>query len=137
MTLGDFVQPGTIPKPLVIGRSGRLIFGFGALVFFAWMVIQRESVIGSDVPDLGWWIGGFFAFYYLPDLFIVGLSRPWGRWPQAAAVLIAIALLAADFAAYGTGWAPPLGWGVFIFTAFFYVVIGVAFLLAAFLAVPG
>ena len=68
---------------------------------------------------------------------MVGFSRPWGRRPQAAGLLIALALLVADFAAYGTGWAPPLGWGVFIFMAFFFSLIGVAFLAAAALAVPG
>ena len=78
-----------------------------------------------------------FAFYYLPDMVVVGFSRQWGRKPQAVAVLIAIALLAVDLAAYGAGWAPPLGWGVYIFTAVFYGLIGVAFLMAAVLAVPG
>ena len=43
MPLGDFLEPGTIAKPLPIGRSGRLIFGVGALVYFAWSIIERES----------------------------------------------------------------------------------------------
>ena len=137
MPLGAFVQPGTIPKPLKIGRAGRLIFGVGALYYFAWLIIGRESLIDPSSIDLGLWVDVFFAFYYLPDLFVVGLSRPWGRWPQAAALLISTALLVADFAAYGSGWGPPLAWAIYTFTAFFYGLIGVAFLLAAFLAVPG
>ena len=56
---------------------------------------------------------------------------------QAAGLFIALAIVVADFVAYGTGWAPPLGWGVFIFTAFFFGLIGCAFLVAAALAVPG
>ncbi len=36
----------------------------------------------------------------------------------------AMVLLAVDFAAYGSSWAPPLGWGVFLFTTFFYGMIG-------------
>ena len=137
MPLGDFVQPGTIPKPLTIGRAGRLLFGVGALYYFVWLLTQREALIWTTGIDVGLWIGVFFALYYLPDLFTVGFSRPWGRWPQATALGLAVGLLAAGFAAYGAGWAPPLGWGVFIFTAFFYGVIGVAFLLASVLAVPG
>ena len=101
------------------------------------MVIHIEAITGSDVPILWWWVGVFFALYYLPDLFTVGFSRPWGRWPQLAALTISIALLAADFAAFGSGWAPPLGWGIFVFSAFYYGVIGTAFLLTAFFAVPG
>jgi len=137
MPLGDFVQPGTISKPLKIGRAGRLLFGVGALYYFAWLIIGRESLIHSNGVEVGWWIGAFFALYYLPDLFVVGLSRPWGRWPQAVALLIATGLLVADFWAYGSGWAPPLAWAIFTFMAFFYGLIGLAFLLAAFLAVPG
>ena len=137
MPLGDFVEPGTIPKPLPIGRAGRLIFGVGALFYFALLMIHRDALLGTHVPELGWWVGVFFAFYYLPDLVVVGFSRPWGRWPQAAGLLIALVLLVADFMAYGTGWAPPLGWGVFIFTAFYFGLIGVAFIVAAALAVPG
>ncbi len=137
MPLGDFVAPGTLPKPLSIGRAGRFIFGVGALFYFAWVVIERESVIGSSDINVGWLVGVVFAFYYLPDLFVVGLSRPWGRRPQVAVVLITIVLLAVDFAAYGAGWAPPLSWGVFILSSFFFGLIGIAFLVAAALAVPG
>ena len=39
--------------------------------------------------------------------------------------------------AYGEAWAPPLGWGLFVFTQFFYVYIGISFALAAVYAVPG
>ena len=100
-------------------------------------MIGLESLIDSSGIEVGWWVGVFFALYYLPDLFVVGLSRPWGRWPQTAALLIATGLLVVDFSAYGSGWAPPLAWAIFTFTAFFYGLIGLAFLLAAFLAVPG
>ena len=137
MPLGDFVAAGTIPKPLAIGRAGRLIFGVAALFYFAWLVIQRDALVGSDIPEPWWWVGFFFAFYYLPDLFVVGLARQWGRWPQIAGLLIGIALLAADILVYGSGWAPPLGWGVFILSTFFFGLIGVAFLVAAVLGVPG
>lgn len=137
MPLGDFVQPGTIPKPLPIGRAARLLFGVGALYYFAWLMFQREALIGTTGIDVGFWTGVFFALYYLPDLFVVGLSQPWGKWPQAAALAVSAVLLAAGLAFYGTGWAPPFGWWVFIFTASFYGLIGLAFLLAAVLAVPG
>ena len=137
MPLGDFVEPGTIPKPLSIGRAGRFVFGVGALAFFVWLVIHGDPLAGSSGLNLGLLAGALFAFYYLPDLVIVGFTRPWGRWPQAAVLLIGLFLLTVDIVAYGTIWAPPLGWGVYIFTAFFYGLIGTAFLVAATLAVPG
>ena len=137
MPLGDFAEAGTIPKPLPIGRLGRLIFGAGTLFFSVFLIINRSDFTGSSVPEFYAWVGVFFALFYLPDLVVVGFSRQWGRWPQAAALLVALGLLVANFAAYGDGWAPPLGWGLLVFTAFFFAFIGISFVLAAIFAVPG
>ena len=137
MPLGDFVEAGTIPKPLPIGRAGRLVFGAGSLFLFVWLIIHRGDLVGFNVPELSWWFAVGVAFYYFPDVVVVGFSRQWGRWPQAAALLVAFALLLADVAQYATGWAPPLGWGVFLFTAIFFGLIGISFVLAAALSVPG
>ena len=137
MPLGDFQQTGTLPRPLVIGRLGRLAFGIGSLFFFVWLIIHRGAFVGSSVPDFGWWIGVFFAFYYLPDLAVVGFSLSRSRLAQLGVLVIAAILIGADFAAYQTVWGPPLGWGVFMFTALFYGYLGVSFLIASVLALPG
>ncbi len=137
MPLGDFQQIGTLPRPLVIGRLGRLAFGLGSLSFFVWLIIHRGAFVGSSVPDFGWWIGVFFALYYLPDLVVVGLSLPWGRLAQLGALIVAAVLVSADLVAYQSIWGPPLGWGVFTFTVVFYGSLGISFLIAAILAVPG
>lgn len=137
MPLGNFQQAGTLPRPLIIGRLGRLAFGLGCLFFFVWLMVHRDAFVGSSVPEFGWWIGVFFSFYYLPDLVVVGLSLPWGRLSQVAALIIAAVLFVANLAAYQSAWAPPLGWGLFTFTGVFYVSLGVSFLIAAFLSVPG
>ena len=102
-------KPELFQRPLPIGRTGRLLFGAGTLFFFVWLIINREDFVGSRVPELGWWIGIGFAFWYFSDLVVVGFSRPWGRRPQAAALLVALALIVADLAAYEDIWAPPLG----------------------------
>ena len=137
MPLGDFQQAGTLPRPLVIGRLGRLAFGSGCLFFFVWLMMHRGHFVGSSVPEFGWWIGIFFAFYYLPDLVVVGLSLPWGRLAQLAAIIVAAVLFVANLAAYQSAWAPPLGWGLSTFTVVFYGSLGVSFLVASILSVPG
>jgi len=137
MPLGDFATAGTLPKPLPIGRLGRLLAAVGTLFYFVWNITRYGDLVGSDVPEGGYWIGVGFAFWYFSDLVVVGLSRSWGRWPQVAVFPFALALLIADLGAYGDLWAPPLAWGVYIFTEFFFVYIGVSFLLAAIFAVPG
>ena len=137
MPLGDFVEPGTIEKPLTIGRFGRFIFGLGTLLYLAWLIINSSEFVGSDLPNWYWWFGAGFAFWYFSDLVVVGFTRNWGRWPQVAVIPIALALVVSDLAAYGSAWGPPLGWGVFLFTTFYYGFIGVSFLLGGIFAVPG
>ena len=52
MSLGGFVQPGTIPKPLAIGRAGRLLLGVGALFYVAWLIFERDALIWTSGIDL-------------------------------------------------------------------------------------
>ena len=57
---------------------------------------------------------------------------------RAVALLpLALGLVVADLVAYGSGWGPPLGWGLFVFVEFFYGYLGISFLLGAVYAVPG
>ena len=84
MPLGDFVEAGTMPKPLILGRLGRLLFGLGAGFYFIWNIIQQGERVSADIPVIGYWIGVGFAWWYFSDLVVVGFSRKWGRWPQVA-----------------------------------------------------
>ena len=137
MPLGDFVEAGTTPKPLIVGRSGRFLFGLGAGFYFIWNIIQQGERVSADIPVIGYWIGVGFAWWYFSDLVVVGFSRSWGRWPQLAVAPVVVALLIASLVAYGDVWNLPLAWGVFVFIEFFYGFISISFLLGAILAVPG
>ena len=69
--------------------------------------------------------------------FVVGLGLKWGRWPQIVAIPVAVVLAVIGLVAYENIWAPPLAWGVFIMTQFWYGFIGPSFILAGMFAVPG
>ena len=137
MPLGDFVEAGTTPKPLPIGRTGRFLLGVGALSYFVWNVTQVSDRVSSDVPAIGYLVGVAIAWWYFSDLVVVGFSREWGRWPQVAVLPFVLALVLADLLAYEGAWGPPLGWGLFVFDEFFFGFIGISFLLSAIFAVPG
>ena len=137
MPLGDFVEAGTTPKPLIIGRLGRLLFGLGAGFYFIWNILQQGELVRANFPVSGYWIGVGFALWYFSDLVVVGFSRRWGRWPQVAVVPVAAALMISSLVVYGDVWDLPLAWGVYAFTEFFYGFIAISFLLSALLAVPG
>ena len=137
MPLGDFVEAGTTPKPLRIGRTLRLVFGLGASAFFVLNIVDYNDRVGTNSINLGYLIGGAFAWWYLSDAFIVGLGLKWRRWPQIVAFAAAIVLAGISVVAYQNVWAPPLAWGVFIMTQFWFGFIGPSFILAALFAVPG
>ena len=137
MPLGDFVEAGTTPKLLCIGRTSRLVFGLATTSYFVWNIVRYHELVGTDVPEAGYFVGVAFAWWYLSDAFVVGLGLRWGRWPQIVAIPVAVVLVWVSLVADGSAWGPPLGWGLFIMTQFWFGFIGPSFILAAIFAVPG
>ena len=137
MPLGDFVEAGTTPKPLPIGRILRFAFGLWTGYFFVWNILYYSDRIGGDVIHAGYLVGAGFAWWYLSDSIVVGFGLKWGRWPQIAVIPIAVVLVGASLVADEGVWGPPSAWGVFIMTQFFFGFIAPSFLLAAIFAVPG
>ena len=137
MPLGDFADPGTMLKPLPIGRMARFVAGIGALGYFVWNLMQASNLIDSDEIPVGYLIAIGFAWWYFSDLVVVGFSRNWGRWPMVAVLPVVLSLVAASLLVDGNVWGPPLGWGLFLFAEFFFGFIGINFLLASIFAVPG
>ncbi len=139
MPLGDFAEPGTTPRPLAIGRGTRLAFGLLLGSAFTWNLLSYANLTGSDFPLSTYWLAVAAAWWYWPDLLVVGFGLGWGRGrrPQVAAVLAALALVAVDLVAYGEVWDSPLAWGVFLYTEFILGFFALSFVLAAALAVPG
>ena len=114
-----------------------MLFGVGAVSYFIWNIIQWSDRVGSDVPFVVYLVLVGVAWWYFSDLVVVGFSRKWGRWPQLAVLPTVLALVVADLVVYGSGWAPPLGWGLFLFSEFYFGYIGISFMLAVMFAVPG
>ena len=139
LPLGDFTEAGTVPKPLPIRRAGRLAFGAFTIFVFSINLVGVRAFVSTDFGNTIslYWIAVFAAWWYFSDLVAVGFGKQWGRWPQVATFPVVLALIAANLAAYGSVWAPPLGRGIFIFTEFYFGYFSVSFLLAAIFAVPG
>ena len=139
MPLGDFGEPGTVPKPLIIGRAARVATAGFVLFVFIVNLIDYKDVVTSDISDPGvlYWIAVAFSWWYFSDLVVVGFSLGRGRWPQIGVFSFALALTIAGLVAYDSAWAPPLGWGVLVFTEFFFGALSLSLFVAAVLAVPG
>ncbi len=137
MPLGDFVEAGSAPRPLPIGRVTRFAFAIGAGFYFIWNILQYTERAGSDFPVNGYWIGVVFAWWYFSDLVVVGFGRRWGRRPKVAVLPVVLALVVTDLVAYGQIWDLPLAWGVFLSTEIVFGFFAISFFLAATFAVPG
>ena len=61
LPLGDFVEAGTLLKPLPIGRTARFLAGAGALFYFVWNITQVSNRIDSDVLPVGLFVGVAFS----------------------------------------------------------------------------
>ncbi len=109
----------------------------GTGAFFVWNILRYHDLVGTDVPEAGYFVGVGFTWWYLSDSIVVGFGLKWGRWPQIAVIPIVLVLVAASLVADEGIWGPPLGWGVFIMVQFWYGFIAPSFLLAAIFAVPG
>ena len=139
MPLGDFVEPGTVPKPLLIGRVARLAFAAFTLFVFTINLAGVRVFVSTDIgiSNFLYFIAVFWAWWYFSDLVDVGFGKAWGRWPQIAFFPSGLVLAVIGLAAYSSAWEPLLGWGIFLFTEFFYGFIGLSFLLSAIFASPG
>ena len=137
MPLGDFAEPGTTLKPLVIGRATRLAFAVGLGFLFALTTITYADNTSSDFPLSTYWIGVVYAWWYVSQLVAIGFGLRWGRWTKVAVLPAALGLVVIDLVVYGEVWHLPLAWGVFLFTEFVLAYFSISFFLAAILAVPG
>ena len=73
MPLGDFVEPGTTPTPLPIGRLLRFSFALFLGYGFVSFPFSGNELTDSDFPGLAfpatlYWIGVAFSWWYFSDL---------------------------------------------------------------------
>ena len=133
-----FVSAGTLARPGFRGRVLRVLVGIGVFFLFYLSVDNYDFLIGYEFPTLiEIWVGALITFYYLSDVFNIGLNRRWGRWPQYIFCLVIIGGVFYHLFSSGSYWGPLAGWLIYL------LVVGVsgfavlAFFLAAILATPG
>lgn len=133
-----FEQPGSLLRPGIAGRTVRLFFGLlliwslYVLLAFGW-----DILVDQTPPNLNWWLYMALAFWVTPAVVNIGFTKNWKRKPQVAILAIAAVAVAIGLAFYGTWWAPPLGFFVWLWLIYFSAHLGFSFTLAAILATPG
>ena len=101
-------EPGTLPRPGVIGRTVRLLLA--ALCLFAlWRILEhRGDFLDSTPTALAQFVVAIaVAFWVFPLVVNIGFSKGWKRRPQVAIVLLLLVAAAAGWAFYGGILGPP------------------------------
>ena len=132
-----FVEPGTLAKPKLIGRTVRLLLGilccYGSLTYAE---IPR-AFVRSDFPALQLLAGAVLAYWLLPPVVNIGWGVSWKNRPRLFFLMLCAVALAVDFAVYGSFWGPPLGGILYAVTVYTLGHLGISFLLSALLSMPG
>ena len=131
-------DPGTLPRPGVIGRMVRLLFA--ALCLYAlWGILdQRGGFLVSTPTALAQFVVAIaIAFWVFPHVVNIGFSKSWRRRPQVAIVLLLFVAAAASWVFHGGILGPPLGLVMLVWLIYVFGHLGVSFALATVLATPG
>jgi hypothetical protein len=134
-----FEAVGSIPRPAIVGRAVRLVFGLALLwaVYGLIVVGWDQFVSTTPLSDLSFWILIAFAFKWTPYVINIGFGSNWKRRPRYLIVGAILVLVVADLLVYGTWWAPPLGTFLWIWLLYFSAHLGISFVLSALIATPG
>ena len=132
----DLQESGTFLRPGPIGRGLRLITGLVILYLISPLTALRPGGV-FNLGDPGLWIELAFTFLLANEVVNVGLGREFGNWPRIVVVgLLALGGLG-DYLINSVWWGEIIT--LVIATELLLVLgyLGISFLVAAALAVPG
>lgn len=134
-----FEEPGSLPRPGVVGRLVRLVFGVWLLsALYAMLTSGLKLFSETEAPSsLSFWLFVLIAFHITPYVVNIGFEKSWRRKPQAFILIIAAILIGVDLLMYGTWWAPPLGIFAWAWLVYFSAHLGLSFVLSTALGTPG
>ncbi|MCH8202383.1 MAG: hypothetical protein IH996_04705 [Proteobacteria bacterium] len=135
----NFVEQGSLAKPLIIGRLVRAMLGGLSLygvyqLTVAWPFIL-ENGLPADNPSV--WAAAALAFWLMPPVINIGFSlntRRLSRW-----IIVGVSLALGAYHYFSAG--AVLGYALGVFTTawiyYLFVHLGFSLVLAALLATPG
>ncbi len=134
----QLVEQGSLERPGPIGRLVRLALGLACAYALHELVLYRVSIISTPVSVLpNFSVMVLAAILIINYVVNIGFGRSFGRWPSYISIAAALLLAALSWVAFGTPDHPVLGTALWIWLGYFYLHLGVSFVLAAAIATPG
>ena len=132
-----FVQPGTLAKPRVVGRTVRMLLGLACCYGAFQYAVVPHVFLGQDFPHVAVFLWPAVALWLLPPVVNLGFGRSWKNQPRMVVLLACAGAILVDLVLYGQVWGPPLGVVVYAVTVYTFAHLGLSFILATVLATPG
>lgn len=134
----ELCSPGTLPKPGPIGRAVRLVFGLISVWYVVKLVEMSSTLLTNDghIRALVW-NGLLPAVFLISYVVNIGFSRAWGKRPAIASVGALLIFGAAGYLLDGNIESGLLARAIWIWEAYVFTHLGLAFLVAGILGTPG
>ena len=134
----QLVEQGSLERPGPVGRLTRLTLGLVCAYALYQLILFRVSIISTPVsllPNLALMVlAAIFIINYVVN---IGFGTSWGRWPSYISAIVGMALAGLGWILFGTPDHPLFGVALWLWLVYFYLHLGVSFVLAAAIATPG
>ena len=77
-----FVQPGTLAKPRVVGRTVRMLLGLACCYGAFQYAVVPHVFLGQDFPHVAVFLWPAVALWLLPPVVNLGFGRSWKNQPR-------------------------------------------------------
>lgn len=134
----QFLEPGSLSKPGMVGRSVRLIFGMFC-IYALWQLFTVAPYVISDpftyLANLVLMIA--FALCLINYVVNLGFSRNWRNYPLLVSLVWFGSIAVFGYLAGAEFWNRLFGISLLLWLGYFFAHLGISFLLAAILGTPG
>ena len=134
----QLVEEGSLDRPGPIGRIVRLVLGIVCSYALYQLIVYRASIIATPVSVLAnltvMVLAALFIINYVVN---IGFGKSFGRWPSYVSIAAVLLFAMMSWLAFGTPDHPMLGVVLWLWLVYFYLHLGVSFVLAAAIATPG
>ena len=131
-------EPGTLPRPGLVGRLARLVFGVLCFWYVFGLINVQDNMLDASGQIRAFiWNGILPGFFLVSYVINIGFSRAWKKWPAAVSVGVFLLLAAYGYFTQGSFETLALASAVWVWEFYLFIHLGLSFLLSALLGTPG